>query len=422
MKMKLTFIILVWAIPGLSYSQSKHCDCSEALSQDLKDFNTSTEYRDFKDWLYTYYQKDETTRTQLKKSSSNNWSAAFEAVIRDIPISESGGNSKEDTKDTQKYSRVEQSFLKNRYITDQELNELFVSTFSDNQLKGYLGCLNLCEQVIGNGVFYYTGGETNDEFYLQVRFSSTTGGNEITLDGDAVFSNLLPIGGLVFSDGLIIKDRQSKTQYFKRIDPTKKASFAINVKERISIEPIVLEATAPINQQAIPIGTIVASVLDYKTFLKANNLDEMDNSNMDVVLWIPCDGRTLNKSKYANYSGGSIPDLRGVFLRGINDYGIAFPTTSPVKANQRNPENTVANQFQPDTYKSHQHGFGGNFLNAAGNRIWDYYGTRNVSKNWFAKVNGSSARAINKVSLTSPECSTETRPKNVTVYYYIKIN
>lgn len=421
LKLKLTFLALALIISSSMFGQTKECDCSGPLSVDLKDAIDQTQFSNFKNWLYIYYESDETKRRNLKSEASSDWSAEFKAIIEAVPIGgEAGGNSAS-SKDYQKYYRLQQLYISNRYISNTELNELFVEQFSDNQLKAYTECLKLCG-TSKNGVKMLPGNDTRDMFYIKVHFNSVPAGGVITLSGNAVYVNMEPVGMLFFKDSLKIKDGQTITQYFKRLDVSRSASFTFNVIEGIDMPVVELSAKPSINQEAMPIGTIIASVLDYSTFLKVNNLDEMDNKDMATALWIPCDGRSLNVSKYAKYSGGKIPDLRGVFLRGINDYSVSFPSVVPVSQNQKNPENRVAGEFQTDSYKLHQHGFGGNFTNREGDRIWDFYGTKRVTSEWTAKSNPNPGNSINRVSLTSPEGNDETRPRNVTVYYYIKIN
>jgi len=405
--MKKTIFFILALNATISFGQLKECDCKDALNKDLKQKVTENEYRSFKDWLYEYFQKNEESRTLAKNNDKAKWSGKFMAIIDGLPIKTSGDADWQSSSENQAYYRAEHEYLKNSYITDDAFNELFIEKFDENNLKAYLGCLDLCKNVMAKeGVFGIIGGDKRNEFYIQVQFSSSTGALKITLDGDARYTNMEPIKGLLFKDNLVIHNGQSQTQYFKRLDPTKSASFSFNVKENVVITPLVLDAKPAINQQAIPIGTIVASVLPYESFLKANELENIDNANMEKALWIPCDGRTLTVSKYAQYSGGKIPDLRGVFLRGINDYNVKFPTVVAVSSNQKNPENQMAGQFQNDTFQLHNHKF---LSPVAGPLV--VFGSPDA---------GTHANFAEKETSTTGD--SETRPKNVTVYYYIKIN
>jgi hypothetical protein len=409
--MRKIFIVVLTLTTALSFGQTKDCDCSPNLNQNLKDKLTITHYKEFKDWLYQYFQKDETSRSSMKNNDKAKWSGKFSAVIESLPISGSSDADWAKSRENQKFYKIEQTSIQNKYLTEEQFDQVMEEKFGVNQLDAYKACLNLCGNLMGNGVTYVTGGDLNDEFFIQIIFNTTTGGT-LMLKGPAIFSNLEPIGGSIFKDGLIIKDRQSVTQYFKRLKPEKAASF--NINSNIVTNPIVFDATSPINQQAIPVGTIVASVLEYKSFLKANGLETIDNEKMDIALWIPCDGRKESKSKYSSYSGGNIPDLRGVFLRGINDYGVVFPGVVTVSNSQRNPENKSASEFQTDEFMSHTHEA----------RMSRNYGS---NTNSMAANNGGTGgdnvpNSGNGIINTTSMGGQETRPKNVTVYYYIKIN
>jgi len=56
-----------------TFGQTKECDCSGPLGSDLKTKINETEYLNFKDWLYSYFEKDETTQNSLKTSATKFW-------------------------------------------------------------------------------------------------------------------------------------------------------------------------------------------------------------------------------------------------------------------------------------------------------------------------------------------------------------
>ncbi|WP_431209914.1 hypothetical protein ACQ86N_27915 [Puia sp. P3] len=107
-----------------------------------------------------------------------------------------------------------------------------------------------------------------------------------------------------------------------------------------------------------------------------------------------------------------MPDLRGVFLRAVNDFGV--PGVQPVLINQaetdknNNRINRASNSFEGDEFRIHNHSIPGPA--AVGNII-------NNNTNFFNEPVGRQS-AI----LTNNAGGDETRPKNVSVYYYIKIN
>jgi hypothetical protein len=166
---------------------------------------------------------------------------------------------------------------------------------------------------------------------------------------------------------------------------------------------------AKINGIAVP-GTIVAY---------AGPLDEASLTNQG---WLPCDGRPVRiadykdlykqiKSTWGNGDGVftfNLPDLRGVFLRGVN--GIRTDPFSDPDATNRvslldggNKKNNVGS-YQPDEFKSHTHDIkvyikelGGN-INGAGR----------------GNVDGTNSNMV------LANGGNETRPKNAYVYYIIK--
>jgi hypothetical protein len=396
--MKKFVIILLVFSSSVSNGQTKQCDCSGPLSRDLTTKITTTEYQNLKEWLYEYFKSDATTQISKKNNTSINWSSAATTFIKGLPVRNQNDAAYSSNEEDETFIRLEQTFSKNHYLSNEQFNQVIAEQMGSNQLIAYLACLKTCEGIAGPGITYNAGGDFSDELYIQVNFKSTPGGQIIHLKGNALYSNLEPIGGLIFKEGFPIKDGQSITQYFKRVDPNKSAMFSFNVVENIPIQPINFDAKPNINTQQIPIGTIVASILSYNSFLQANGLP-MDN-DMSKAIWIPCDGRVLNSSEYSKF--GTVPDLRGVFLRGINDYGISYPGVGNVSYLQKNPGNEKAGVLQLDDFKEHSHNVPGT---GAGTTGW---ALENVGR-------------IGSYP-TSPNGGAETRPKNITVYYYIKIN
>lgn len=414
--MKKSIIIFIAVLFNTTVNSQKVQDCNAALGKDLNTVISSKEYSQLRDWLYEYYQKDEKERSSMKKKNSNSFSGNFKAIVKNIPINATIGEKKDYENDFQAYKSVEEFYLRNKYLTNEKINELFISQLSDYQLSAYTSCLNTIKNTIGLGFSYTIGGDPLDEFYIQVKYNSMSSGQKITFKDNATYTNLLPIGSIKFKDKESIIDRQTRTQYFKRINPEKDAIFSFDIYDKeASIEPIVLPAVK-IEQPhySIPIGTIVSSVLSYDAFLTVNNMDLMSANNMEKVIWVPCDGRDVLPSIYGSYSGGKVPDLRGVFLRGVNDFSVLFPSTKPVNALQKNPENKLAGEFQLDSVGNHSHGWTG--MSGSGN-----------PKESHDRVSGDPTRRPNaypvepvKEYMENP--GTETRPKNISVYYYIKIN
>ena len=176
-----------------------------------------------------------------------------------------------------------------------------------------------------------------------------------------------------------------------------------------------------IKLNALPIGTIVASILEFEKF-----------RNVAGNSWKPADGRKISpKSKYAILTGDkTLPDLRGMFLRGLNQFD---PVLGPRRDKYKDPDGSrrKAGTPQEDATslpKNKKNPFKGNALSAgehshiyfkaisAGGRSGDL--GRAASE---ASTTGSAGDHTHTVLITAGGDS-ETRPVNTAVFYYIKID
>ncbi len=159
------------------------------------------------------------------------------------------------------------------------------------------------------------------------------------------------------------------------------------------------------------LGKVIASFLDYETF--SATYGDFGNFNRYKSKWAPADGREVGGSVYdfLNQATTRVPDLRGVFIRGVNDMGV---TDAPnTQAQRLNPDTLQPGDFQDDALEKHRH-----------HTTIRYYTGAVHPQNAEAIVNSKTRvnEASNPVLKTTYVGGTETRPKNVTVYYYIRIN
>ena len=138
--------------------------------------------------------------------------------------------------------------------------------------------------------------------------------------------------------------------------------------------------------------------------------------------WLPCDGRAVKKTDYAalfNIIGTSwggdaadnfyLPDLRGLFLRGVDEgkqLDLEASKRDPSRADLINKGNTGASvgSKQTDMLVKHHHS----------SPVSWYHPSDKVEggETWRKEDTGTST--------TSDEGGVETRPKNAYVYYIIK--
>jgi hypothetical protein len=154
----------------------------------------------------------------------------------------------------------------------------------------------------------------------------------------------------------------------------------------------------------LPVGTILASVLTPRDFARVAG----DSGDFDprTSAWVPADSRGVSGSDYARRVSTVVPDLRGMFLRGLN-----HSDTNQVRSDgNQDPDGAgrTAGHYQPDGFKQHSHTYDRSYYPGAG------------------KSGGGppDVHAAHQPQETGPAGGTaqETRPKNVAVHYYIKIN
>ena len=280
--------------------------------------------------------------------------------------------------------------------------------------KLYEKCLEHCnilnQSKSNGGVALKNLSQIDNIIVLELKFISKPSGHSITID-NATITNGSIIGLKQFRKGRVLNDGQTIIEQIK-INPNETFSIAVNFKEPgVSASYLVPKQEIKERKNTdSPIGTIVASLLDYNQFLKLNGLE--NTSDMSEAIWVPCDGRDIGIEKftYGAYSGGKAPDLRGLFLRGANDMGSTFTTPEP-NTDNLNPDNTKVGLTQLDAIASHKHK-----INTRGNG--QLSGGRGFVATSDNKNNHKGFKAITDLQENG---ETETRPKNMTVYYYIKI-
>ncbi|HSM15521.1 MAG TPA: hypothetical protein VK845_00815 [Gemmatimonadales bacterium] len=168
---------------------------------------------------------------------------------------------------------------------------------------------------------------------------------------------------------------------------------------------------------AIPLGTIIASMLDPEAY--AREVGDPFPFEPARSRWAPADARSIAESdlaRKAEQRNWTLPrngrdepvavDLRGVFLRGLNRFDDAMGQRHEGEGDP-NGAGRVAGSWQPDGLKAHAHP-----VHAARGR-----GAGGISSR---KSGPAGTAGIDVASATFG--AAETRPRNVAVYYYLRIN
>ncbi len=187
-------------------------------------------------------------------------------------------------------------------------------------------------------------------------------------------------------------------------------SLESNVKEATTELTAAREEAAVYEERlSLPIGTIITSLLEPSKFAK--QAGDPATFDQEFSKWVPADGlNVITLSKYGKaFSRQTTPDLRGAFLRGLNQFDPSKPPRSDEFADpdgDREPGSP-----QKDEFGSHDHA-----------------GTYRV---FYPKGGGASADHKNLMAYggvadydftLAANGGAESRPKNVAVYYYIRVN
>lgn len=309
----------------------------------------------------------------------------------------SGGSS------SSKSSHLSEKYKRNSSLSLSNEDFLYTMTTVENSVVAELA--KECIRSIGlsQGVFRYTVNDVQtDDFSITYFYvpQASTDPNFLTV------TNLTVNGGAsidqprTIDNGTRIDAYAGYTQSFKRTKEDEAAVVQLDVQGRPTV-PVSIPAKKKFDP--LPVGMVIASPLPWGQFsqlsLESSSFDAKKNK------WAPCDGRSIAGSALATGGTGEAPDLRGVFIRGLNDF--AAGTVPPVPADRADPEaGRRAGDFQADELKQHTHKLG-----------YHKWGLKNGN----GDVNLQASHALPSVE-TQPEGGAETRPKNVALYYYIKIN
>lgn len=394
-------------------AQVNGCTCNDLFDKDLKTTYSTFNQQNSKQIILKYFKSDQTTRKKMQNDFSLEGSAS--AVIKKIPIDVGLNIGSSSSKD--KYYSMYKETMENNYVSDEVLQSLYLTALPDKSFSSYDKCLTLCGDIFNSAGITLRNISTQDNLVvLEMRFKSSPAGGKITVQ-DAIYSTGTIVGEKKLEKDVKILDGQVLYEHIK-IRNDEDITVSITFKEG-GTNPASLSIQNKKKKKSsdAPLGTIVASLLNYNEFLKLNGLEF--ESDLNKIIWVPCDGRKIGDKEgtYGAFSGGTSPDLRGLFLRSVNDMGAYNATVPSPNSENLNPDNNKAGKTQKDAFAEHKHDSGarvrGDWTHA-GNE----YGTAKTGNGnvWEHHKNHKY-----QTPYTSPVGENETRPKNISVYYYIKI-
>lgn len=196
----------------------------------------------------------------------------------------------------------------------------------------------------------------------------------------------------------------------KVIDNTKPLLISIDTDHGPVTE--IVEVKKQKSTDGNPIGTIINSFLNWEQFQEAtenNKQTESGKWESEFSFWSPCDGREVPNSELQKIASiTKVPDSRGVFLRGLNVFDAVGEFGGMIKKAETDFIDTygtrIVGSYQKDEFRAHDHSY-------------------------FAPISSSPIRGSGGYAPENPSSGTtgrtggkETRPKNIAVYCYIKIN
>lgn len=373
-------------------------DCFDLLKRGVyaeRNITYSTEHStDFKHYL----ESDQFKNDFLNKNKG----VDLEVVVNGIPI-RLGYNSDE--------TKINEFQEKIRTSTEFKINDNFfysqAESFADESLlKTFTDCLEKTD-TLGFNIKHEV---SDDQITFTVKYVNFAGTGEDPILESVYISS----GGKLLNqtknigEKLAVNSDSSFT--FKLSEETNEVLFIIDTNISSKSQKVTINRKS--STYSSPIGTIISSVLNWEQFQKVTDNNKFSGGIWKSAssFWSPCDGRSISKSALENITSKSdAPDLRGVFLRGLNVIDAVSElngTIARVGQDRKDPEDSreVGGKVQSDEFKKHSHYFvaGGG---SSGPRTAISIDTNPESNHYTSDVGGS-----------------ETRPKNVAIYYYIKIN
>lgn len=406
-----TLIIAIILLNTLSV-QAQDCDlCMKVLDASLMTTSTNFNRDEFSSLLEQYFESDENQRSVIKKKSSN--STTIGAVIKSIPTKLENSN---DYKSGSEHiydlyinwkstGKIDQTLL--AYSFSAEMPTAAFQAF-ETCVKN--NCGRLGEKALGKvQVDWHIIDETNARITLINNMPGKIDVVKMDVSGGGLrkTENIHP--------GVKLRTQSTLTDLLGR-NSNKDLFVTIHFRGFENSQSISITIPKSVEKKEgnknVPIGAIVISTLTYDQFLTANGIER--TTDLAKILWLPCDGRplrqNLNETNYLGNFLASIPDLRGVFIRGANAFGDeSLSEVDEVDENMKNPDNKNVGEFQDEQFKSHFH-----------TTERPVFGHRNDKFPLVEDMDGGNWGGYMVVN-TDSKGGNETRPKNLTVNYYIKV-
>lgn len=413
-----SWILAILLLPSIVPAQTESEPCRLMLQNGLYRTYSINKTGNFAQDIKAYFSSDDFKQDYKNKK----WGGALSVVVDAIPIKLGIDASDQEISTFQQKIRssnnfsVTQSFYEYAHmaIPDVGLAREYTNCLRDTIVYGF----KVIPTINERDVFFvvtYRKQISSDPMPKVTHFEVKNGTN---------VQKSFSIGGSLQDNNTISADRNPESDLSLILETDRGvATF------RVPSEPIGFN-------KDIPVGSIIMSFMNWTEFqsLTQNNANNPGGPfwTSRYSKWAPADGRPVPNSKFQTASSQSnVPDLRGMFLRGLNSFDPS-DELSTADSDRKDPDPRTRGSYQKDSFKrhshggktgdddpDHSHGFGGYPFSAA-------YGDSNSTVNlgvppnsFYRQTDGANTRHTHSIS---PDGGPETRPKNVAIYYYIRIN
>jgi len=219
----------------------------------------------------------------------------------------------------------------------------------------------------------------------------------------------LAVGQAIVNYNSVVSDR----------DPKKDLLLFLETDRGVVTHKIPAESPLE-SSKDMPVGTIIMSCLTVEQFYEATRSNENSPGGIWTSAksrWCPADGRAVPNSLFQKLaSQDRVPDLRGMFVRGLNVMESVPPV--PLDPQRRDSDNRVVGSYQADSIRKHTHTLSGGSFNLGYPHPSDRLEGGSDKQWWYPN-----AQHTVSVQNTGTDLDgLETRPKNIAMYYYIRIN
>ncbi|WP_157503209.1 hypothetical protein [Mangrovimonas xylaniphaga] len=412
----------------LSLQNFAQTDCGKDLQEAFKERYSLNNQQDIYNHFQSFFSLSETELDELSKKHESGES--LEGKYEAYAVFWSRNKNKEQFR--KKFRELKVRNEAGFTIDNSFYTEYYQETISEKSLEAYIECIKTLPKTgedLAGGFYYDIVGDLLSGFTFVLKKEPESGQIEEAKIISVSTNNLDFYDSYNLKPNALIRSFTGLSQNMKLKDPNISATLTLNID---GFDPMTIEFPA-YPYANFPIGSIIISTLDFNAF-SAETKNKMPYSDR-ISKWAPADGRDVRNSDYGKRYNQLVPDMRGQFIRGKNQF---FNSQEPQEfANGKDEgirSDTNKYSYQRDATKLPNSPFIG-LTNVDGNHEHTFtdQGTRYNSEedsggrtgtryhNTITKKTNNDGKHKHSLKITGGG-DPETTPKNIAVYYYIRIN